>query len=212
MPRSYGAAPEAHAGDAREKMWRFRGDPTYFRDMELTLDQPIGARLLIDKNPSYTFLVPSMVRIFPEIKFLIALRDPRDVVISCFMQALPLTPISSAYHSLEATVNQYANVMGFWLEMLPRMGNQWMYVRYEEMISDLPTVARSTLEFLGLGFEEDVLKFYEHARTRRVISPSHADVRKPIYRSALGRWRNYEKVLAPYMSTLNRFVAAFNYT
>ena len=48
-------------------------------------------------------------------------------------------------------MNQYANVMGFWLEMLPRMGDQWMYVRYEEMIDDLPAVARSVLGFLGLG-------------------------------------------------------------
>jgi hypothetical protein len=101
--------------------------------------------------------------------------------------------------------------MGFWLEMLPRMGNQWMYVRYEEMINDLPAVARSTLGFLGLEFEENVLKFYEHARTRRVNSPSHADVQKPIYRTTLGRWRNYQKYLDPYMPTLDRLLKEFNY-
>jgi hypothetical protein len=42
--------------------------------------------------------------------------------------------------------------MGFWLEMLPRMGNQWTYVRYEELIEDLPAVARSVLGFLGVEF------------------------------------------------------------
>jgi len=96
--------------------------------------------------------------------------------------------------------------------MLPRMGDRWIYVRYEDMVSDLPAVARSTLDFLGLPFEENVLKFYEHARTRRVNSPSHLDVKKPIYRSALGRWRNYEKHLDPYLPRLDRFLKAFHYS
>ena len=183
----------------------------YFRCTEMFLRRQIGDRLLVDKNPSLNLMIPMVVRVFPETKFLIALRDPRDVIVSCFMQALPLTPISSAYLSLEGTVNQYANVLGFWLEMLPRMGGQWRYIRYEEMVEDLPVVARSVLEFLGVGFEENVLKFYEHARAKRVRSPSRDDVRRPLYRSALGRWRNYQKYLEPYLPALERFVEAFNY-
>ncbi len=183
----------------------------YFRCNELFLRRTIGSRLLVDKNPALNVMIPMVVRVFPETKFLVALRDPRDVIVSCFMQALPLTPISSAYLSIEGTVNQYASVMGFWLEMLPRMGDQWMHVRYEELIDDLPAVARSVLGFLGVGFEDNVLKFYEHARTKRVNSPSHADVQKPIYRTAVGRWRNYQKYLEPYMPGLERFLKAFNY-
>jgi tetratricopeptide (TPR) repeat protein len=183
----------------------------YFRCIELFLRRTIGSRLLVDKNPAMNLMIPMVVRVFPETKFLVALRDPRDVVVSCFMQALPLTPISSSYLTIEGTVNQYANVMGFWLEMLPRMGEQWMYVRYEELIDDLPAVARSVLGFLGVEFEDNVLKFYEHARTKRVNSPSHADVQKPLYRTAVGRWRNYQKYLEPYMTGLERFLETFNY-
>lgn len=183
----------------------------YFRCTELFLQKPIGGRLLVDKNPALNLLMPMVARVFPEAKFLVALRDPRDVVVSCFLQALPLTPISSSYLSLEGTVKQYANVMGFWLEMQPRMGDQWVHVRYEELIDDLPGVARSVLGFLGVGFEENVLKFYEHARTKRVNSPSHADVQKPVYRTAVGRWRNYQKYLEPYLPGLERFLEAFNY-
>jgi tetratricopeptide (TPR) repeat protein len=188
-----------------------RSRNNYFRCANLLLRRPIGSRLLLDKNPALNLLIPLVVRVFPETKFLIALRDPRDVVMSCFMQALPLTPVSSTYLSLDTTVQQYANVMGFWLAMRPRMGDQWKEIRYEEMLDDLPAVARSTLEFLGLGYEENVLKFYDHARTKRVLSPSHADVKKPLYRTAVGRWRNYEKYLEPYMAGLERFLSAFNY-
>src|SRR5260370_9616926 len=104
----------------------------YFRCAELLLRRKIGDRLLLDKNPALNLMIPMVVRVFPETKFIVALRDPRDVVVSCFMQALPLTPISSSYLSIEGTVNQYASVMGFWLAMLPRVGDQGMYVLYEE--------------------------------------------------------------------------------
>jgi len=188
-----------------------RSRNNYFRRANLLLGRPIGDRMLLDKNPALNLLIPLVVRVFPEAKFLIALRAPRDVVMSCFMQALPLTPVSSTYLSLDTTVKQYANVMGFWLEMRPRMGDQWKEVRYEEMVNDLPSVASSTLKFLGLGYEENVLKFYEHARMKRVLSPSHADVKKPLYRSAVGRWRNYQKYLEPHLPVLERFINAFNY-
>jgi Tfp pilus assembly protein PilF len=183
----------------------------YFRCAEMFLRQSIGSRLLVDKNPGVNVMVPVLVRVFPETKFLVALRDPRDVVMSCFMQSLTLTPVSSAYLTMGGTVNQYANVMDFWRAMLPRMGDQGMQVRYEEMVDDLPTVARSVLEFLGVGFEDKVLKFYEHARTKRVNSPSQAEVKRPVYRTAVGRWRNYEKYLEPYMSGLEPFLKELNY-
>ena len=183
----------------------------YFHCADLLLRRSIGNHLLIDKNPSLNLMIPIVVRMFPETKLLVALRDPRDVVMSCFMQALPLTAVSSAYLTLESTVNQYANVMGFWLQMRPRMGNQWMEVRYEDMVADLPAIAQSVLEFLGVGYEENVLKFDEHARTKRVHSPSHADVRKPLYRTAIGRWRNYQKYLEPHLAGLERFISAFSY-
>ncbi|MGH7980165.1 MAG: tetratricopeptide repeat-containing sulfotransferase family protein, partial [Limisphaerales bacterium] len=188
-----------------------RARENYFRCIELLLRRNIGGRLLVDKNPSLNLMIPMVARIFPETKFLIALRDPRDVILSCFMQALPPTPVSSAYLTLEGAVNQYTNVMGFWLAIAPRMASQWMYVRYEQMIGDLPSVAKSVLGFLGAPFEENVLKFYEHARAKRVVSPSRDDVRKPLYQTAVGRWRNYQKYLEPYLPALEPFVKTFDY-
>ncbi|MGH7968300.1 MAG: hypothetical protein ACREIC_06175, partial [Limisphaerales bacterium] len=113
--------------------------------------------------------------------------------------------------TLGETVNQYANVMDFWRAMLPRLGAQALTVRYEQMVDDLPGVARSVLGLLGLAFEENVLKFYEHARGKRVNSPSSAEVRKPLYRTAAGRWRNYQKYLEPYLPGLEPFLKEFKY-
>lgn len=183
----------------------------YFRFTELFLRESLNGRLLVDKNPALTVLIPALARIFPETRFLVALRDPRDVCLSCFMQPLGLNPVSSAYLSLEGTVKQYASVMGLWVELRPRLEGRWIEVRYEDLTTDLPGVGRRVLEFLGLTWNEAVLKFHEHARTKQLKSPSYAEVVKPMYKSAVGRWRNYAKYFEPHLAGLDAICKAFGY-
>jgi len=196
------SAPADSVVDARKN---------YFRSTELLLGQPIAGRLLIDKNPSLTGLVPAIVRVLPEAKFLVALRDPRDVCLSCFMQPLPLNQVSAVFLSLEGATQEYASLMGFWRTMSSRLPNPGMEVRYEEMVADLEGTSRKVLEFLGLPWNERVLRFNEHARQRLVRSPTYADVAKPIFTGAIGRWRNYEKHLEPWMDNLTPLLKAFGY-
>jgi tetratricopeptide (TPR) repeat protein len=185
---------------------------TYFHSMELSLGQPVGKRLLIDKNPSLTFLVPALVRIFPEIKLLIALRDPRDVVMSCFMQPFfQIAQTNSAYLTLDGTAEEYVAVMGVWRAVKPLLKNPWLEVRYEDMVADLESVARRTLGFLEVPWDARVLGFDRHAREKIVRSPTYADVAKPVYKSAMGRWHNYQKYLEPHLAKLEPFVKAFGY-
>ena len=54
----------------------------YFHFMEYLLGEPIGGRMHLDKNPAYNLMVPLMLRIFPEARLIVALRDPRNVVLS----------------------------------------------------------------------------------------------------------------------------------
>jgi hypothetical protein len=183
----------------------------YFRSMELSIGSPIASRLLLDKNPVLTFLIPAFVRIFPETKFLIALRDPRDVVLSCFMQPHQINPITAAYLSLEGTAEDYAAIMSIWRTLAPLMPGHYLEVRYEDMVEDLESVARKTLDFLGVTWDARVLGFDEHARKKMVISPTYADVIQPIYKRARSRWLNYQKYLEPHLAKLEPFVKAFGY-
>jgi tetratricopeptide (TPR) repeat protein len=183
----------------------------YFRSAELFLGESIGERLLIDKNPSLTFLIPHLIRVFPEIKLLVTLRDPRDVVLSCFMQSLPLEQGSVAYLSLESTVAEYATMMGLWRILAPMIQNPYLELRYEDMVNDLETATRRTLDFLDIPWDARVLHFDEHARQKLVRSPTYADVTKPVYKRAVGRWRNYQKYLEPHLEKLAPFVKAFGY-
>jgi tetratricopeptide (TPR) repeat protein len=175
------------------------------------LGRPPNGRILIDKNPSLTGLVPGFIRVFPEAKLLVALRDPRDVCLSCFMQPLPLGQGSSMFLTLEGACQEYASTMGLWKAAAPCLGNAFLEVRYEDVVADLEAVSRRALAFLGAAWDQRVLRFDEHARTRLVRSPTYAAVAKPISKGAIGRWRNYQKHLEPWLETLAPFIKAFGY-
>ena len=67
------------------------------------------------------------------------------------------------------------------------------------------------LEFLGLPWDDRVLKFYEHAREKMVRSPTYRDVTQPVYNRAVGRWQHYAEFLEPVMAKLRPFLAEFGY-
>jgi tetratricopeptide (TPR) repeat protein len=183
----------------------------YHNAMEGALRQPIGQRLLVDKNPELTLLLPLVARVFPEMKIVFALRDPRDVVISCFMQRLPLNPVSVHYLTLERTARKYVATMNAWLKIRPMLKNPWIEVRYEDTVADVERQARLILDFLGLPWDDAVLDFQRHAQQKHIHSPTYEAVTRPIYQSSIGRWRNYASQLEPFMGILQPFIAAFGY-
>jgi tetratricopeptide (TPR) repeat protein len=184
----------------------------YYHFMEKVLASPIGDRLLIDKNPALMALLPAFVRIFPEVKILVPLRDPRDVVLSCFMQTyLPVTLGSVAYQTLEETVEGCALIMTGWKSAAAILPNPWLEVRYEEMVDDLPAASKRVFDFLGLPWDPRVLEFYQHAQQKHIRSPTYAEVTRPIFKRAVGRWRNYQKYLEPHLPKLEPILKALGY-
>src|SRR6266404_1225516 len=214
LPLCRGFSPEASVFEVLESapLSRLRQSrANYFRFTELMLGKTVGDRMLVDKNPALSSLIPAAARIFPEAKFLVALRDPRDVCLSCFMQSLSPNPISSSYLSLEGTVTQYLSVMGFWRTLLPRLRNPFLEVRYEELVDDLEGTSRKALGFLEVPWDERVLRFDEHARSKSLRSPSYAEVTKPISKRAIGRWQNYRRHLEPYLERLEPILKDLGY-
>jgi tetratricopeptide (TPR) repeat protein len=184
---------------------------SYWNGMEGALRQPIGDRLLLDKNPAMTGLVPMVARVFPEMKIIFALRDPRDVVVSCFMQRLPLNAVSVHYLTLEGTAKIYARTMQGWLKIREMLRNSWIEVRYEDTVADIERQARKVLDFLSLPWDDAVLEYHRRAQKKHVHSPTYEAVTKPVYTSSINRWRNYATQLEPCMEILRPFVEAFGY-
>lgn len=169
-------------------------------------------QLLLDKNPSPTTRLRIWLRIFPELRVVIALRDPRDVLISCFFQNLPLNVINSNFLTLERTAQHYRNMMDLWLAVREWEGFSWIETRYEDTVKDLSTEGRRITEFLGLSWHEDQSKFYDSSKQRRVYAPTYHDASQPIYKRSVSRWTAYEKYLEPVRPILEPFCRAFGYS
>lgn len=183
----------------------------YWQAMQGALREPIGTRVMLDKNPELTALLPLVARVFPEMKIVFALRDPRDVVLSCFLQRLPLNAVSVHYLTLERTAQKYAATMKAWLKIREMIQNPWLEVRYEDVVRDLERPSRRVLAFLDLPWDERVLQFHQRAQRKHVHSPTYEAVTKPVYSSSVGRWRNYLAQLEPHLSLLRPYIDAFGY-
>lgn len=199
---AFDVIPQSRLAALRDRYWAY---------MEAALNEPIGERVHLDKNPTFTVVLPGFLRLFPESQVLIALRDPRDVVISCFMQYLPLNANSVYYLSLERTAQRYANDMAMWLKLRDRITSPWIELRYEAAVANLEKEARRALDFLGLPWEAGVLSYRERLSGKAVSSPTYEAVSQPLYTRAIGRWRNYRKYLEPYLPILQPAIDAFGY-
>ena len=168
--------------------------------------------LLIDKLPLNLFRLPFVHAVFPGAKVVFSVRHPFDVCLSCFMQSFEANSAMANFYSLDDTVSLYVEAMGRWGAYVDQAEITHHVVRYEDLISDLEAQARELLGFLGLPWNDLVLRSDEAARNKGWIStPSYHQVTRPIYRHALDRWRHYAGQLEPYRSRLMPFVEHFGY-
>lgn len=168
-------------------------------------------KLLLDKNPSPTARLPIWLRVFPELRVIIALRDPRDVILSCYFQNIPLNAVNVNFLSFERLARHYADLMDIWLAVREWEGFAWLETRYEDMVASLEKEGCRVTEFLGLTWHDGQARFYEKSRAKQLYSPTYQDVTRPVYSRSVARWRAYEKHLAPILPALEPYCRMFGY-
>lgn len=183
----------------------------YWQRMREEYGEQVMHKQLVDKNALNTIDLGVISVVFPEAKILFALRDPRDISISCFMQAFTLTPATVNLLSLKGIAKQYAAVMDFWLTLRSLIQPAYLELRYEDTVADFQATYRGVFDFLGVEWLPEVERFHERAKGRYISTPSFAAVSQPIYSKAVARWKHYEKQLTPIMPLLERFIVAFGY-
>lgn len=197
------------AADARRAA---RMHANYFAGMEELLGEPLAGRVMLDKNPSLTELIPAWLRMAPHSKILGMLRDPRDVVLSCFLNYFPLNAYSVGFLTLDQCARRYVREMECWLRLRDKLQpGQWRELRYEDCVEDLRTETTGVLGWMGLEWSDAVMDYRETLSGRLTQSPTYADVRTPLHRRAVGKWRRYEEWLAPVQAILSPLVRHFGY-
>ena len=170
-----------------------------------------GRKLVVDKNPSLTGALHLWLRLFPASQIIIALRDPRDVIISSFFQNLDLTPTNANFLSLQRAAKHYADLMDTWLRLRELGGFDWIETRYESIVEDVEAEGRRLTKFLGLDWHPAQAAPGEAARQKFLFSPTYSDAAKPVHRRAVGRWHHYAEALAPIQASLAPYCRAFGY-
>jgi tetratricopeptide (TPR) repeat protein len=172
---------------------------------------PLEGRVVVDKFPLNIVHLGLANGLFPEARVVVALRDPRDACLSCFMQRFQFNDAMVNFCDLQRTAATYGAVMDLWRHYRGVLSLPWHEYRYEDMVEDFEGVLRGVLAFIGLPWHEDVMAYREKVAQQAITTPSYRQVTREIYKSAAGRWRGYQEALAPILPTLQPFAADFGY-
>jgi hypothetical protein len=172
---------------------------------------PLEERRLVDKMPLNIVNLGLANCLFPGARVLVALRDPRDTCLSCFMQRFQFSDAMVNFFELERTAKTYAAVMELWLQYRDTLSLTWHEYRYEDLVEDFGGTLREVLDFIGLPWHEDVMAYGERAEDQVITTPSYRQVTRALDKSAVGRWRRYQGELSPILPVLQPLVRAFGY-
>lgn len=166
--------------------------------IDSTAVQRHGLPYFIDKMPNNFQHIGLIHLILPNAKIIDARRHPMAGCFSCFKQLFARgQTFTYNLEDLGRYYRDYVALMDHWNSVLPGRVHR---VQYEDMVADSETQIRALLDYCGLPFEEQCLRFYE---TRRAVrTPSSEQVRRPIYKEGLEQWRHFESHLEPLKKAL----------
>ena len=159
-----------------------------------------GQTRITDKAPG-NFLRVGLIRlILPNARIIHTLRDPVETCVSCFSK-LFASGVTFSYDLAELGRHYrgYRELMTHWQSVLP--AGAMLDVSYEAVVDNLEEQARRMIDFCGLRWDDRCLRFHE--TDRPIATSSNVQVRRPLYRSSLARWRRYEAHFEPLLAELD---------
>ena len=169
-------------------------------------------KVFIDKLPLSIVNVGEIFRFFPNAKFIFALRNPCDVVLSCFMQIFSLNHAMSNFLNINDTAKLYDIVMRLWVNYLDNFNLKFHTTKYENVIQDFDSTIGELLNFLELEWSDDVRNYISTANNRGIVNtPSYNQVNMPLYSKSINRWKNYDDKFFEIKQTLDIWMKRFNY-
>ncbi len=152
---------------------------------------------IVDKRPDNYLYLGLLAGLFPRAKFIHCRRDLRDVAVSCWMTYFRELRWTSDPRHMASRFHEHQRIMEHWRKVLPV---PVLEVDYEETVADLEGVARRLVAWCGLEWEPTCLEFQQAKRP--VSTASVVQVRQPVFRTSVGRWKHYEHALAALFAQL----------
>ncbi len=211
-PKVSGAGEVPAFQGAAESVIGRAGYPEAVRSLSDGQFRQIGARYLttlraecphsewiVDKMPTNFLFAGLIVQTLPNARIIHARRDPADTCFSCFSTLFKGDlPFTYDLAELGRYYRAYETLMGHWRAVLP--AGMMLEMPYEALVNDLEGQARNLISHCGLQWDPACLSFDKTDRV--VLTASAVQVRQPIYRSSIGRWRPYADMLRPFFEAL----------
>jgi tetratricopeptide (TPR) repeat protein len=194
-------APPAVLDALRDSYWR--------RVASTGVD--VRDRVFVDKNPLNTLKLPLIARLFPQARILVACRDPRDVVLSCFRHRFRMSAPIYELLTLEGAAAYYDSVMRVLVECMRILPLDTRLVRHEDVVTAFTPEMRAICGFLQLEWVPAMEDFASRAQRREILTPSAAQLARGLNASGVGHWRRYQKQLAPLLPLLGHWVSHFHF-
>lgn len=166
---------------------------------------------IVDKLPLNVIHLGLINRFFPHAKVIMALRDPRDVIVSCYSQMFNLNQAMSYFLDLKDAAEFYDRVMDLYQHYKETLTLDFIEVKYESVLDDMQKALTPVLKFMGLDWHKDMLRYREQTLQRDIFTPSYEQVVKPIYDKSKGRWTHYQNQLKEVLPTLEPWVKKYGY-
>jgi len=152
---------------------------------------------VVDKMPANFWNLGLIHAVFPHARVIHMRRNPLDTCLSIYFQNFwAAHSYANDLGDLAYYYTEYCRLMEHWRSALPF--HAMLDVPYEELIDDPEAWTRKMLEFIDVPWDPVCVDFHKVSRT--VTTASKWQVRQQIYRSSVGRWRNYERFLGPLLS------------
>jgi plasmid stabilization system protein ParE len=185
---------------------RWRG--AYWRTVRDHGVEPRG-KVFVDKAPAGTLYLPLVARLFPEARILFVIRDPRDVVLSCFTNLFAMNALTYSFTDLGETAACYGACMALAEVYRTRLPLAWRDVRHEALVADFATELAAIADFIGVVFDPAMAAVGRAGR--RVRTPSGPQLRAGLNRRGVEHWRAYAEELAPVSAKLGPWIERFRY-
>jgi tetratricopeptide (TPR) repeat protein len=193
--------PEAELESWRKAYWK------RVAEREPVLTKPV----FVDKMPLNAVFLPLIAKLFPSAKILLALRDPRDVVLSCFRRRFAMNAGMVEFTGLDTSAAYYVAVMSLIEVYRQKLSLDILETRHEKLIADFDGETRRLCDFLGLEFQDEMRAFAARAREQNIDTPSGAQLARGLSDAGLEQWRRYRLQMEPVLPILAPFVARFGY-
>jgi tetratricopeptide (TPR) repeat protein len=172
----------------------------------------VAGKVFVDKHPLNSMKLPLIAKLFPRAKILFAVRDPRDVILSCYRRRFKMNPSMYELLTLPGAAAFYAAVMAFADTVQRSLRLDWREVRYERLVAGLESEMRGICEFIGLEWAAGMGEFGDRAQTREHATPSTAQLSQGLVTSAMAQWRNYERQIRMALPLLEPWMKRFEYS